>query len=388
MLFSRLTSAILPLISLTAAKIFYAGVNESGGEFGVYSATATNGTGLPGRFGVDYQFINQSTIDIFVSQGVNLFRVAFLLERMCPVAYGLGRKFNETYYTEFEMAVNYITDVQGAYCILDPHNYMRYNDPSSQPGSGSVIGSSDPNAASTAQFQKFWNELAGRFANNEKVIFGIMNEPHDMPTSLVLKNDQAAITGIRNSGARQLIIAPGNGYTGGHAWNSSSQGDAPSSQYMYMLKDPINNLAIDIHEYFDEDFSGSHVNCTNPAPAQLYGLTKWLQQYNLKAMITEFGGSPTPGCASDIKGLINYMNNNDEYIGWSAWAAGPLWGTYSPCCDNYGANGSLEPNSHASDGGPGFYQLVWQAIIQPLIPKGLQKTGISNVNGPKGFSKA
>jgi len=37
-----------------------------------------------------------------------------------------------------------------------------------------------------------------------------------MATSLVVKNDQAAITGIRNSGARQLIIAPGNAYTGGH----------------------------------------------------------------------------------------------------------------------------------------------------------------------------
>ena len=42
------------------------------------------------------------------------------------------------------------------------------------------------------------------------------SQPHDMATSLVVKNDQAAITGIRNSGARQLIIAPGNAYTGGH----------------------------------------------------------------------------------------------------------------------------------------------------------------------------
>jgi hypothetical protein len=42
-----------------AAKILYAGVNESGGEFGVWSNTATPGTGLPGRFGVDYAFINK-----------------------------------------------------------------------------------------------------------------------------------------------------------------------------------------------------------------------------------------------------------------------------------------------------------------------------------------
>lgn len=88
---------------------------------------------------------------------------------------------------------------------------MRYNDPSSQPFSGSAIGNtSDPTAATTAQFGEFWGELADRFRNNPKVIFGLMNEPHDMATSLVLANDQAAINGIRKSGARNLIIAPGN----------------------------------------------------------------------------------------------------------------------------------------------------------------------------------
>jgi endoglucanase len=66
---------------------------------------------------------------------------------------------------------------KGAYAILDPHNYMRYNNPSQQPSTGSVIGNiSDPTAATTAQFGEFWQELAGRFADNEKVIFGIMNE--------------------------------------------------------------------------------------------------------------------------------------------------------------------------------------------------------------------
>jgi endoglucanase len=62
------------------------------------------------------------------------------------------------------------------------------------------------------------------------------------------------------------IIAPGNGYTGGHNWNVSAQGDAPNSQYMYLLKDPINNLAIDIHEYFDSDFSGTVSSSISPVP--------------------------------------------------------------------------------------------------------------------------
>jgi len=93
--------SVVPLLlsSLAAAKVCYVGVNQSGGEFGVWSANSTKGTGLPGRFGIDYAFINKSAIDIWISQNkINTFRVAFLLERMCPPATGLGKKFDETVY--------------------------------------------------------------------------------------------------------------------------------------------------------------------------------------------------------------------------------------------------------------------------------------------------
>jgi endoglucanase len=54
---------------------------------------------------------------------------------------------------------------------------MRYNNPSQQPATGSIIGdTSDVTAATTAQFGAFWGELAGRFKSNPKVIFGLMNE--------------------------------------------------------------------------------------------------------------------------------------------------------------------------------------------------------------------
>lgn len=122
---------------------------------------------------------------------------------MCPLAYGLGAKFNETvsqisscpcgmgsskqqivqHFNFYKEAIDHITITKGACkssafshakmpshppadAILDPHNYMRYNDPSSQPISGSVIGnSSDPNAATTEQFAAFWGELAKRFVS-------------------------------------------------------------------------------------------------------------------------------------------------------------------------------------------------------------------------------
>lgn len=53
---SSLFSLVLLAVPVPA-KILYAGVSESSGEFGVYSP-GTVGYGLPGRFGVDYAFIN------------------------------------------------------------------------------------------------------------------------------------------------------------------------------------------------------------------------------------------------------------------------------------------------------------------------------------------
>jgi endoglucanase len=378
-----LLSFLTPYIFLAAAwaKILYAGVNESGGEFGVFAPVDTPGTGLPGEFGVNFAFINKSTIDIFVDQEkINFFRVTFLMERMCPLSFGLGSKFNETYFAEYADAINYITLTKGAYALIDPHNYMRYNDPSMQPFTGSVIGNiSDPKAATTKQFEEFWNQLAFRFVHNPKVIFGINNEPHDMPTQLLLENNQAAINGIRATGAQQLILAPGNGFTGGHSFTQvTGNNDAPSSDFLNKLVDPIKNTAIDIHEYLDIDFSGGHAECTQPGPANLANVTAWLKENNLKAVLSEFGGGNNANCFQFIDDLVKFMADNNEWIGWSIWAAGPIWGTASPCCGP--DTGSLEPGDLNDLGEPNAFTTVWAQAIRPNIPKNLKKNGISSLN--------
>lgn len=52
------------MINDTQDSNILTGTLQSGGEFGVFSATATKGTGLPGRFGVDFAFINKVRFDI------------------------------------------------------------------------------------------------------------------------------------------------------------------------------------------------------------------------------------------------------------------------------------------------------------------------------------
>ncbi|KAL9082049.1 MAG: hypothetical protein Q9159_006761 [Coniocarpon cinnabarinum] len=369
MLFQSTLLALAGLLSLSVSKIIYAGVNESGGEFGTGN--------VPGEFGVDYQFIDESHVQYFLDNGVNLFRVTFLMERMCPLATGLGPIFNETYFDLYQEAIDFIT-AQGGYAILDPHNYMRYNDPSMQPQSGSIIGNtSDPNAATTEQFQQFWSELAGRFKDDDRVIFGINNEPHNMPTTLVLQNDQAAIDGIRAAGAKQLILVPGNGYTNAENWvngtgngyDASGPGAVPSSEVIGNVTDPDNNYAFDMHLYLDFDFSGTHEACvsTDFGPQNLELATQWLQQNGYKAMLSEFGGGANEVCYEAVRNTIQYLEDHDEFLGWSYWAAGPLWGDYFL---------SVEPNA-----GPEFLNMYPQ-ILNPAIQsyQPIRRDGLSDTN--------
>lgn len=285
---------------------------------------------------------------------------------MCPLETGLGNTINETYFGEFQNAVNYIT-MRGGYAILDAHNYMRYNDPSMQPQSGSIIGnSSDPKAATTENLAAFWAELAKRFVSNPNIIFGIMNEPHDMPTELVLSNNQAMINAIRQAGAQQLLLVPGNGFTGAQRWlNSTCEGCKPNSEVLTAIQDPQNNFAFDMHLYFDNDTSGTHEECTLAAPANLIPVTQWLQQNNYTAFLSEFGAGVNPTCFQTLNNTIKWMEQNPQFIGWTYWAAGPLWGDYFL---------SVEPGI-----GPQANS-TWPQVLEPHIKTyaPMQRCGVSS----------
>ena len=56
----------------------------------------------------------------------------------------------------------------GAHCIIDIHNYARWN--------GKIIGQGGP---SDDDFASLWGQLAQKYAKEDNVVFGIMNEPHD-----------------------------------------------------------------------------------------------------------------------------------------------------------------------------------------------------------------
>lgn len=59
----------------------------------------------------------------------------------------------------------------GAYCIIDIHNYARWN--------GAVIGDGTAGGPTKEHFSSLWKQLATKYAAESKVVMGMINEPHD-----------------------------------------------------------------------------------------------------------------------------------------------------------------------------------------------------------------
>jgi endoglucanase len=203
---------------------------------------------------------------------------------------------------------------KGAFTLIDPHNFARYN--------GVVIGTG--NVPATA-FADFWTRLANLFKSNDKVIFGIMNEPNDMSTELWLADANAAIKAIRDAGATNLLFVPGNGFTGAHSWFLNFYG-TPNAQVMLGVVDPLNNFVIEVHQYLDVDSSGTNIDCVSATigSERMQQFTQWLRDNNRKGFLGEIGGGRDSVCVSAIDDILSFVGkNSDLYVGWTYWAGGP-----------------------------------------------------------------
>lgn len=266
-------------------KFDFFGVNESGAEFG-------SGV-IPGTLGKDYIFPATSSIDFFVEKGFNFFRLPFLMERLAPPATGITGAFNATYLNLIKTTVSYATG-KGAYIALDPHNYLIYN--------GATL-------TSTSDFQTFWTNLANEFVDNDHVVFDIMNEPHDVDASIVFNMNQAAIDGIRSTGAEQLILVEGTSWTGAWTWTTSG-----NSNYFGNIKDSANNTAIEMHQYLDSDGSGTSATCVSSTigAERLAAATAWLQSTGLKGFLGEIGAGSNTACMQAVFGALCSMQQSGD----------------------------------------------------------------------------
>ncbi|KAI0554459.1 glycoside hydrolase family 5 protein [Xylaria curta] len=203
----------------------------------------------------------------------------------------------------------------GATCIIDIHNYARWN--------GQIIGQGGP---TDDQFANVWSQLATKYASAEKVIFGLMNEPHEVDINTWAKSVQAAVAAIRQAetsagGSAHTILIPGNDYTSAAAFPTNS---GPALLGVVNPDGSTTGLVFDVHKYSDSDNSGTHTDCvTDNISTAFAPLADWLRTNKRQALNTEMGGGNTASCEQYICDQIAYVNANaDVYLGYVGWAAG------------------------------------------------------------------
>jgi len=295
-----------PAGAAAATPMPYRGVNLAGAEFGDV---------LPGVEGVDYTFPTTAEVDYFLSKGMNTFRLGFKWERLQPQANG---ELAEAYATKLDALVADAT-AKGATVILNPHNFARYY--------GVTVGSpSVPDAV----FANLWQRLATRYGQNPRVMFNLVNEPHDIPTEQWVSAANAAIAAIRGAAAQNTIIVPGNGWTGAHSWSSASYG-TPNSVAMLAITDPSNNVLFEAHQYLDANSGGGGGPCvsTTIGSERLAGFVQWLRDNGKKGFVGEFAGRNDATCNAAVTDMLtSMMGSSDVLVGWLWWAAGPWRADY------------------------------------------------------------
>ncbi|MBF0226313.1 MAG: glycoside hydrolase family 5 protein [Desulfobacterales bacterium] len=298
-----------------------------------------------------------------MQKGMNTFRLPFRWERL---QYAQFSELDATELSRMDTFINYATS-KGAYVIIEPHNFQRYypdtnNFQSSDKG---LVGSDVPNDA----FADFWGKIAMHYKGNSRVIFNLMNEPNTMSTAQLVTSENAAIAAIRNAGSTNLILVPGNSWTGAWAWNETWY-NGSNAEYMLNIVDTAKNFAFEVHQYMDDDSSGVSTEITNNDPMigikRLTNFTNWLKEHNLKGFLGEFAVANSKiGDATDeigdevINNMLNYIKENDDvWIGWTWWAAGPWWGEYQY---------TLEPsNLGQPNQGPDRAAMI---VLQPHMAK-------------------
>jgi len=257
-------------------KVQYGGVNIAGFDFGcTIDGTCTGKNVDPGAAGIA-QMQHFSKDD-----KLNVFRLPIGWQTL--VANKLGGALDTTVMAAYDKLMQGCL-ATGALCIVDVHNYARWN--------GGIIGQGGP---TNAQFADLWSKLAAKYKSNSKIAFGIMNEPHDLQMTAWADSVQAAVTAIRKAGATsQMLLLPGTDFT--------SAGTFPTNSGPYLLKvkdtdGSTNKLIFDVHRYLDTDNSGTHTECsTDHVQDTFIPLANWLRTNKRQAMLSEVGGGNTASC--------------------------------------------------------------------------------------------
>ena len=283
------------------------GINLSGAELGPDK--------LPGKPDTDYFYPSGDELARWAATGMNAVRLPVLWERLQPKFAG---PLDKDEVARLQSAVRE-AGAHGLTTIVDLHDYGAYR--------GTRVG--EP-AVPARAFADFWARLA-RVLPLRDVAYGLMNEPNGIGSVEWAAAEQQAIIAIRGAGARALILVSGTGWDGAHNFVSGRGYGESNAVALASLHDPADNMAVELHQYFDADHSGTHAECAEPgdATALLTDATDWLRAHRMRGFLGEFGVSRSPGCLAALSTVLDNLDRNqDVWLGWTYWAGGRWWGDY------------------------------------------------------------
>lgn len=300
---ATLALALSTLLALPArAELCLRGVNLSGAEFGE----------MPGQPNKDYTYPGEAAIQRLAGLGMNAIRLPFRWERIQPQ---LNGPLDLMELARLDQTVAQ-AEAAGLVVILDLHNFAYY--------AKRQLGSADLPASALGDV---WGRLASHYRDRPKLVFSIMNEPHDVHSAAWTQIQNVAIAAIRKAGARQLILVTGTAYGGAHSWTA----DLPvgnNGRDLLGVQDPLDRYAFDFHQYFDADFSGRAPECSasDRALKAIDDVTAWLKAHDRRGFLGEFATSDRPECLRALREMAARVDASPrQWLGWAYWGAGAWW---------------------------------------------------------------
>ncbi len=289
------------------------GVNLAGAEFG--------SSQIPGKVFHDYVYPSEAELEYIANQGANMIRLPFLWERTQPEA---NSALDSAQLAHLRLTLKR-AETHGLCVLLDLHNYAKYfGDP--------LTATTPENIALHQAFIHFWLALAKEFPNADSVAFGLMNEPAFIPKATWASIAQQTVLALRKANVSNGIWVAGGGWSGLHDWFSG--GEMSNAHYFKQLHDPLKRTVIEVHQYTDSNYSGTHSSSTGAGcrsadefNSQFERIHTWSEQYQQQLFLGEFGVPATPECLQTLTRFLELMRA-EKWRGWSYWAAGSWWGNY------------------------------------------------------------
>lgn len=326
-------------------QAYLTGINVAGAEFNLKN--------LPGTPNKDYTYPLATDLAFFADQGANIIRFPFRWERLQPKLNGPL----DTAEVERMRSTIKSAETQGLCVLLDLHNFAKYY--------GDKLGDEGP---LDQAFIDFWLKVATEFKDPNQVILGLMNEPANMPLADWAALAKTTLKALRDNNATHLVFIGGGRWSGVHDWFVGLT--ASNASEFDDLDDPLKRAVLEVHQYTDKDYSGTHTATTGTGcrPADDFDskferISNWATENNQQLFLGEFGVPATTECIATLTRLLE-LTRERPWRGWAYWAAGRWWGNYHMALS--GANQAVSPQWEALQ--PFFYDPQAKGMSPPQAP--------------------